>query len=74
MFWAISSGYDMLNKTFGVLAHFEEIRLLFCGFYFRHVVYVWLDALSNYITGLGYDPDVKSENYKKYWAFARGAI
>lgn len=33
----------------------------------RHVVYVWLDALSNYITGLGYDPDVKSESYKKYW-------
>ena len=23
----------------------------------RHVVYVWLDALTNYITGLGYDPD-----------------
>ena len=34
----------------------------------RHVVYVWLDALTNYITGLGYDPDGNSgELYKKYW-------
>ncbi len=32
-----------------------------------HVVYVWIDALSNYITGLGYDPDGSSEMYKKYW-------
>lgn len=33
----------------------------------RHVVYVWLDALTNYITGLGYSPDGSGENYKKYW-------
>ena len=33
----------------------------------RHVVYVWLDALSNYITGLGYDAENPSERYKKYW-------
>ncbi len=32
-----------------------------------HVVYVWIDALSNYITGLGYDPDGSSEKYKKFW-------
>lgn len=32
-----------------------------------HVVYVWIDALSNYITSLGYDPDGSSETYKKYW-------
>ena len=32
-----------------------------------HVVYVWLDALSNYITGCGYDPDGSSELYQKYW-------
>ncbi len=33
-----------------------------------HVVYVWLDALSNYITALGYDPYGNSgEDYKKYW-------
>ena len=33
-----------------------------------HVVYVWLDALSNYITGLGYDADGNSsELYRKYW-------
>ena len=32
-----------------------------------HVVYVWLDALANYITGIGYDPDGSSELYKKYW-------
>ena len=34
----------------------------------NHVVYVWLDALSNYITGLGYDADGNhGELYKKYW-------
>ena len=33
----------------------------------KHVVYVWIDALSNYITALGYDPDGSSELYKKYW-------
>ena len=34
----------------------------------RHVIYVWMDALSNYITGIGYDVDGNhSEQYKKYW-------
>ena len=34
----------------------------------KHVVYVWLDALSNYITGVGYDADGGStEQYKKLW-------
>ena len=33
----------------------------------KHVVYVWMDALSNYITALGYDPDGSGELYKKYW-------
>ena len=33
----------------------------------KHVVYVWLDALTNYITGVGYDPDGSSEFYKKNW-------
>ena len=34
----------------------------------KHVVYVWLDALTNYITGLGYDVDGENgELYKKYW-------
>lgn len=33
----------------------------------KHVVYVWLDALSNYISGLGYDVDNPSEMYKHYW-------
>ena len=33
----------------------------------KHVIYVWIDALSNYITGMGYDPDGSSEHYKKYW-------
>ncbi len=32
-----------------------------------HVVYVWIDALSNYITALGYTPDKKGELYNKYW-------
>ncbi|MDF9824813.1 methionyl-tRNA synthetase [Breznakia sp. PF5-3] len=34
----------------------------------KHVIYVWIDALSNYITGIGYDPDGNhGELYKKYW-------
>ena len=34
----------------------------------RHVVYVWLDALSNYITGIGYDCDGNStEQFNKFW-------
>lgn len=33
----------------------------------KHVIYVWIDALSNYITALGYDVDEKGELYKKYW-------
>ena len=34
-----------------------------------HVTYVWLDALCNYITALGYDPanEVQPENFQKYW-------
>ncbi len=32
-----------------------------------HVIYVWIDALSNYITALGYSPDKKGELYNKYW-------
>ena len=44
--------------TWGVPVEFDN----------RHVVYVWLDALTNYITGIGYDVDGKhGENYKKYW-------
>ena len=31
-----------------------------------HVIYVWLDALTNYITALGY-PDIESKLYKKFW-------
>ena len=37
----------------------------------KHVVYVWLDALTNYITALGYDPDKsfeeQSEKFRHYW-------
>lgn len=37
----------------------------------KHVIYVWLDALTNYITSLGYDPDKsyeeQSDEFKKYW-------
>lgn len=37
----------------------------------KHVVYVWLDALTNYITSLGYDPDLswdeQSGQFKKFW-------
>ena len=33
----------------------------------KHVIYVWIDALSNYITALGYDPDGSSELFNEYW-------
>ena len=33
----------------------------------KHVIYVWIDALSNYITALGYNPDGSGELYSKYW-------
>lgn len=32
----------------------------------KHVMYVWVDALTNYLTGIGY-PDMDSESFKKYW-------
>ncbi len=45
--------------TWGVPVEFDN----------RHVVYVWLDALTNYITGIGYDVDGNhGEKYKKYWS------
>ncbi len=43
--------------TWGIPVDFDE----------GHIVYVWLDALSNYITALGYSPDNKGELYQKYW-------
>ena len=44
--------------TWGIPVDFDD----------RHVVYVWIDALSNYITSLGFDADGESgEMYKKYW-------
>ena len=33
----------------------------------KHIIYVWIDALSNYITFLGYDVDNSSDEFKKYW-------
>ena len=32
----------------------------------KHVMYVWVDALTNYLTGVGY-PDVDSESFRKFW-------
>ncbi len=43
--------------TWGVPVSFDE----------KHVVYVWIDALSNYITALGYQPDKQGELFNKYW-------
>lgn len=44
--------------TWGIPVDFDE----------KHVVYVWLDALTNYISGIGYDAEGKStEQYKKLW-------
>lgn len=39
----------------------------------RHIMYVWVDALTNYITGVGY-PDVDSESFKRYWPAALHVI
>ena len=35
----------------------------------RHIIYVWIDALTNYITALGYDPDLpeQPELFRRYW-------
>ncbi len=43
--------------TWGVPVDFDE----------KHVVYVWIDALSNYITALGYDTENNSELFNKNW-------
>ena len=43
--------------TWGVQVPFDK----------KHVIYVWVDALINYITFLGYDVDGSSEEFKKYW-------
>lgn len=37
-------------------------------------IYVWIDALSNYITALGYDTENPSEKFKKYWSEAHHVI
>jgi methionyl-tRNA synthetase len=39
----------------------------------KHIMYVWVDALTNYITGLGY-PDTNSEKFKRYWPAALHVI
>ena len=47
-----------VSYTWGIPVEFDK----------KHVVYVWLDALMNYITGIGYDADGNhGENYQKYW-------
>ncbi len=73
-FWPESRKNEMVNNfikpglqdlcvsrtsfNWGVPVSFDE----------RHVVYVWIDALSNYITALGYNPDGESgELFKRYW-------
>lgn len=33
----------------------------------EHVIYVWIDALSNYITALGYEPEKETKEFEKYW-------
>ena len=33
----------------------------------KHIIYVWIDALSNYITNIGYDIDGGDETFKKWW-------
>lgn len=40
----------------------------------NQVIYVWIDALSNYITALGYDVDSPSEKFEKYWPVSHHVI
>jgi methionyl-tRNA synthetase len=40
----------------------------------NQVIYVWIDALSNYITALGYDTETDSEKFKKYWEVSHHVI
>jgi methionyl-tRNA synthetase len=39
----------------------------------KHIMYVWVDALTNYLTGVGF-PDVESEMFKRYWPAALHVI
>jgi methionyl-tRNA synthetase len=39
----------------------------------KHIMYVWVDALTNYITGVGF-PDTQSEKFKRYWPAALHVI
>src|SRR4051812_18010937 len=39
----------------------------------KHIMYVWVDALTNYLTGVGY-PDVQSEKFRRYWPAALHVI
>ena len=39
----------------------------------KHIMYVWVDALTNYITGVGY-PDIDSKKFKRYWPAALHVI
>ena len=43
--------------TWGIPVDFDD----------KHVTYVWLDALNNYITGIGYDTEKPTDKYKKLW-------
>ena len=43
--------------TWGIPVEFDK----------KHVIYVWLDALTNYITGIGYNPDGSSDLFNKNW-------
>ena len=43
--------------TWGISVSFDK----------KHVVYVWLDALTNYITNIGFDVDKPTEEFKKWW-------
>ena len=45
------------NYTWGIKTGLDD----------KHIIYVWLDALFNYLTGIGYDIDNPSEDFYKYW-------
>ncbi len=40
----------------------------------KHVIYVWIDALANYISALGWDPEQPGDLFRKYWANPDGEV
>ncbi|MBQ7380121.1 MAG: methionine--tRNA ligase [Clostridia bacterium] len=76
--WPESRKKEMVNNFLKVEGGLQDLCVSRTSFTWgvptfdpKHVIYVWLDALTNYITAIGYDPDKsfeeQSEQFKKLW-------